>query len=60
MLTCTVSVFEKLLIVQYYAQNYGKRNVQYSNALDMETEINNFLYEIGRMNTHKIHLERFK
>lgn len=60
MLKCVISVLENLLIVNYYAERYGERMVKYGNTMDMETEINRFLCEFGRMNTHKIQLDRYK
>ena len=60
MLKCVISVFTNKLIVNYYAEGYGNRNVKYGNTLDMETEINRFLSEFGRMNKHKICIDRYE
>ena len=46
--------------MNYYAEGYGNRNVKYGNTLDMETEINRFLSEFGRMNKHKICIDRYE
>ena len=60
MLKCVISVLNNLLIVNYYAEGYGERNVKYPNTLEMETEINRFLSEFGRMNKHKICIDRYE
>lgn len=60
MLKCVISVLNNLLIVNYYAENYGERRVKYPNTMEMETEINRFLAELGRMNTHKICIYRYE
>lgn len=58
MLKCVILVNESKLMVEYNAEKYGKRRVKYSNSMDMETEINRFLYEFAKMGTHKIAVER--
>lgn len=60
MLKCHIAVLENALIVSYFAEKYGERIVRYNNTRDMETEINRFLCEFARMNTHKIDLARYK
>ena len=60
MLKCFIAVLENALIVSYFAEKYGERIVRYGSTEEMETEINRFLSEFGRMNTHKIELERYK
>ena len=58
MLKCIVLVDESRLIVEYAAEKYGKRRVKYSNSMEMEAEINRFLYEFAKMGTYKIAIER--
>lgn len=58
MLKCVILVDESKLIVDYTAEKYGKRRMKYSNSIDMEEEINRFLYEFAKMGTHKIAIQR--
>lgn len=57
---CVISILNNLLIVDYYAENYGNRREKYRNSMEMEADINRFLSEIGRMNTHKIYIYRYE
>ena len=58
MLKCVIIVYESGLMVYYNAEKYGKRRVKYSKSMDMEQEINRFLYEFAKMGTYKIMLLR--